>query len=167
MSDRGEQVAVFATNQGAEARFAMEVNNLSRYYNKARVLCEANTGGAGRVVIKALYHENTPVWKDGKGRDWVTHKGNKELAYSFARQIVNSDGIEINDHQTIQELMHVREERGRIEGQDGYHDDHADAFILALWALRRVAGFTGKSRFRETRSRRNTNPFDKIKMRTP
>ena len=167
MSELGEQVAVFATNQGGEDRFIMELNVLSRYYNRARVLCEGNTGGAGRVVIKGLYQENTPVWKDKHGKDWVTHKGNKELAYSFARQIVNSDGIELNDHQTIQELMHIREERGRIEGQDGYHDDHADAFVLALWALRRVPGFNGRERDRPRTLRHKRNPYDRIKLRTP
>ena len=107
------------------------------------------------------------MWKDTKGKDWVTHKGNKELAYSFARQMVNGDGLELNDHQTIQELMHVREERGRIEGQDGYHDDHADAFVLAVWALRRLPGFNGKERHRPRLRREKRNPMDKIRMRTP
>lgn len=165
MSEYGEQVAVFACNQGGEDRFAEEVSNLSMYYNKARVLCEANTGGAGRVVIKKLLREGIPIWKDTKGKDWVTHKGNKELGYSFARQIVNSDGLELNDPQTIQELMHVREERGRIEGQDGYHDDHADAFVLSVWACRRLPGFTGKERNRPRLRKTKRNPMDKINMR--
>ena len=80
---------------------------------------------------------------------------------------MNSDGIELNDHQTIQELMHIREERGRIEGQDGYHDDHADAFVLALWALRRVPGFNGRERDRPRTLRHKRNPYDRIKLRTP
>ena len=165
-SEHGEQVAVFATNQGGETRFGEELNNLSRYYNRARVLCEANTGGAGRVIIRMMYRESTPVWKSPEGKDWVTHKGNKELAYSFARQMVNSDGLELNDHQTIQELMHVREERGRIEGQDGYHDDHADACVLAIWALRRLPAFTGREKHRPRRMRERRNPMDRIRMGT-
>ena len=166
MSEFGEQCAIFSCNQGGETRFSEEVNNLSRRYNRARVLCEANTGGAGRVVIKALYRESTPVWKDSHGKDWVTHKGNKEMAYSYARQLVNSDGVEINDHQTIQELMHVREEKGRIEGQDGYHDDHSDAFVLAIWALRRLPGFNGKERRQKIYHERR-NPADRIRIAIP
>ena len=34
--------------------------------------------------------------------------------------------------------MHIREDEmtGRIEGEDGYHDDHADALMLAEWNRR-------------------------------
>ena len=63
--------------------------------------------------------------------------------------------------------MHVREERGRIEGQDGYHDDHADAFVLAVWACRRLPGFMGKDRDRRPLSKTKRNPMDRINMRTP
>ncbi len=60
--------------------------------------------------------------------------------------------------------MHIREERGRIEGQDGYHDDHADAFVLATWALRRFPGISGKVRRQRLRKEKR-NPMDKIRMR--
>jgi hypothetical protein len=106
------------------------------------VLCEANTGGAGRVVIRKC--TENPLRLEGYQREKIglRTRATKNW-YSFARQMVNSDGLELNDPQTIQELMHVREERGRIEGQDGYHDDHADAFVLAVWACRRLPGFNG------------------------
>ena len=77
--------------------FGERLIDLSRYYNKARVLTEANTGGAGRVIIKMLLRNNIPIWRDAKGSDWITAKGNKQMAYSFARQLVNADGLELND----------------------------------------------------------------------
>lgn len=167
MSEYGEQVAVLSVNQGGEDRFGEMVADLSAYYHKARVLCESNTGGAGRVVIKKLSQYGIPLWKDQKGQDWTTHRGNKELAYSFARQLVNADSLCLADHATIQELMHVREVKGRIEGQDGYHDDHSDSFILACWALRYCPAFSGreKNNFRDRFYR--INPADRIRMAIP
>ena len=62
--------------------------------------------------------------------------------------------------------MHVREEKGRIEGQDGYHDDHSDAFVLAIWALRRLPGFNGKERRQKIYHERR-NPADRIRIAIP
>ena len=162
MDEMGRQCAVLSCREGGEDLFGEKLNDLARYYNRARVLTEANTGGAGRVVIKQLLRENTAIWRDPKGNDWITHRGNKEMAYSFARQMTNGDAFQLHDHQTIQELMHVREDRGRIEGQDGYHDDHADAFVLACWALRTCPGFQGRPKEIRIRKRRSTNPMSRI-----
>jgi len=162
MDERGRQCAVLSMNFGGEDLFAEKLCDLARYYHRARVMTEANTGGAGKVVIKKLIREGIPIWRDEKNKDWVTHRGNKEMAFSWARQMVNGDAFELNDHSTIQELMHVREERGKIEGQDGYHDDHAMAFVLSCWALRRCPGFNGPKIFRE-RSKVSTNPMNRIK----
>lgn len=166
MSEQGKVVAVLATNAGGEDLFAEKLSDLARKY-RARVLCEANTGGAGRVVIKFLLRENVRIWRDHKGKDWNTHRGNKEMAYSWARQMVNADMFEITDHTILQELMHVREDRGKIEGQDGYHDDHADAFVLACWALRTCPGFQGEDKHVIRRSGPKTRPMSRIKMACP
>ena len=162
MSDCGEVCAVLATNQGGEDRFARELSELALYYNQARGKCESNTGGAGRVVIRILSREGIRLWKGPDGKDWTTSRGNKEIAYAYARQMVNGDAYDLNDELLVQELMHIRECNGRIEGQDGYHDDHADAFILACWALRSLPGFSGVPRYiRREYSRRN--PADRVR----
>ena len=163
LSDCGEVCAVLSMQFGGEDLFARELADLSAYYNKARVLCEANTGGAGRVVIRHLRREGIPTWREPQtGKDWTTTRGNKELAYSYARQLVNGDALDLSDHMLIQELMHVREVNGKIEGQDGYHDDHADALVLACWSLRSLPTFSGKPRYiRRDYSRRN--PADRIR----
>jgi|TARA_R100000084_G_C4654801_1_gene152096 hypothetical protein len=163
MDEFGNQCAVLSIQNGGEDRFAEELTNLSRHYNQARVLCEANTGGAGRIVIKALLREGTPIWRDPKGNDWTTSRGNKEIAYGNARQLLNGDAFLLNDHATISELMHVREVKGRIEGQDGYHDDHADAFVLAVWALRTCPGWQGKPKYSRREYQYKRNPADRIR----
>ena len=161
MSDLGEQVAVLSVKEGGEELFSEKVIDLSIFYGKARVLCEANTGGAGRNVIRVLVRNGVPVWKGDRGQDWVTMRGNKEEAYAFCRQLVNSDALWLRDHGTIQELMHIREKNNKIEGQDGYHDDHADALVLACWALRRCDSFMGRSSERRRRVRR-VHPLSRI-----
>ena len=166
MDENGRQCAVFSTNMGGEDLFAEKVCDLSRYYLNARVLCEANTGGAGRVVIKILLQNNVPIWRDPKGKDWVTSRGNKEMAYSFARQLINADGLELNDHSTIRELMHIRDINGKIEGQDGYHDDHSDSLVLAIWGLQTLPGFDGNEKHMPRERIRNLNPMERIRRAT-
>jgi hypothetical protein len=164
MDETGEQVAVLSMNQGGEDLFAKKLSDLGRYYHRARVLCEANTGGAGRIVIKRLMQEGIPIWKDSYGKDWITHRGNKEQAYAFARQMVNSNAFVLNDSTTIQELMHIRDRDGKIEGQDGYHDDHSDALVLACWALRTCPGFDGRPKGSIRARSKNPHPMQRIKQ---
>ena len=77
--------------------------------------------------------------------------------------MVNGDAFELVDHATVSELMHVREANGKIEGQDGYHDDHADAFILACWALRTCPGFDGKEKHSRRSAMRRRHPMNIIR----
>ena len=167
MDEKGRQCAVLSMKEGGEDLFAERLADLARYYHRARVLCEANTGGAGRVVIKHLLREGIPIWKGPANKDWTTSRGNKENAYSFARQMVNGDAFDLRDHSTISELMHIREVGGKIEGQDGYHDDHADAFILACWALRTCPGFDGKAKHSRHRGPRRRHPMNIIRSAIP
>ena len=163
MDERGRQCAVLSMNQGGEVLFAERLADLARHYHKARVLVESNTGGAGRVVIRRILQDQIPIWKGPDGKDWTTHRGNKEHAYSFSRQMVNGDAFDLVDHSTVSELMHVREDSGKIEGQDGYHDDHADAFVLACWALRTCPGFDGKAKHSRRNAVRRRHPMNIIR----
>ena len=92
-------------------------------------------------------------------KDWVTTSGNKEEAYGHARQMINGDALELNDHVTIQELLHIREEDGRIEGQDGYHDDHAMALVLAEWNRRTIPTSVTKRHGRLQRHKSPRHPM--------
>ena len=150
----GEQCAVLTHHLGGHDRFAMDVADLANKYNNALTLVEGNKGGSGSIIIEHLRREGIKLWRDRNGKFWVTNNGNKEKGYAYCRQLVNNDYLEINDHQTIQEMMHISEEKGKIEGRDGHHDDHPMAFMLAVWALRRLSAWTGRpsERVRRTRS---------------
>ena len=105
---------------------------------------ESNTGGAGTVVIREFQKAGVPLWSQtttssgGMSRVpkyWTTSRGSKQEGYAHLRQMVNGDALQLSDLTTIQELMHIREFNGKIEGQDGYHDDHADALMLSVSAI--------------------------------
>jgi len=172
ISEDGRQVATFSTNKGGEMLFATKAAELANHYNKARTLIESNPGGAGPVIIREFNKWGLPLWKQpappGKKRKrnhdyWTTTRGSKEQGYAHLRQVVNGDALTLNDEATVQELMHIREQSGKIEGQDGYHDDHADALMLAEWNRRTLptaklpAEFLPKRRYKAHR-----NPFAAI-----
>ena len=163
----GRQVAVLSMKTGGEKLFAERLSELSYAYNKARVLCESNPGGAGRNVIRVLQRDNVPLWKKQAGRnvlkDWVTTAGNKEEAFGYARQMINGDALQLNDHETIQELLHIREEGGRIQGQDGYHDDHAMALVLAEWNRRTIPRAVKTSHGRRKRYNKPRHPMNAVR----
>ncbi len=170
LSRNGEQVAVYSTNQGGEIAFADKVAELAFNYNNGRVLCEANAGGGGRVIIRRLRELGVRLWnrpldpgekpKVGE-RNWVNTNATNNEVYSHLRQMVNGDAMTLRDLTTVQELMHVREVDGKIEGQDGEHDDHADALGLAEWNRRTLpAEHAEVSEHRQRQVRATPNPFN-------
>lgn len=141
LSHDGRQVATLSMNKGGEQRFAQHVIDLSVRYRRARVLVEANPGGAGKTVLRLLQQYGVPLWKTparagSKPKFWTTTHGVKEEGYAHLRQSVDGDALTLNDVRTVQELLHIREENNTIGGRDGYHDDHAMALMLAEWNRR-------------------------------
>tara|TARA_R100001594_G_scaffold54600_2_gene88160 strand:- start:4785 stop:6326 length:1542 start_codon:yes stop_codon:yes gene_type:complete len=142
LSRDGEQVAVFTTNKRSPEDFAIRVAELAFRYNGARVLCEWNTGGGGPVVIHRLREMGVPLWYNPANGDHFKMTGGrnglgrKAQVYSHLRYLVDGDSLTLTDLPTVQEMMHVREEDGKVEGRDGYHDDLCDALALAAWNMK-------------------------------
>jgi len=122
---------------------------LSAMFNRAEVLCEENN--YGRAVIRRMEDLGAPCWKDERGKNFWTQGGRagqtKKMVYGHARELVDKQGCcsvadgdrlrGINDESVLAELLVVREgDRGNIEAPEGQHDDHADAYVLALWCGR-------------------------------
>lgn len=174
LDDLGYQCATLEVYTGGlERAIEMAVDLCASY--RAKTLIEANTGGAGPIVIKAFQAANLPLWTEpvrSKNRVratkirnwkfWTTGRGNKAEAYDHGRKMVNGDALTLLDPPTITQLMHIREENGRIEGQDGLHDDLADALVLAEWC-RRDLPVGGRLRVRSSKRRPTAyrNPFAK------
>lgn len=169
LSSNGQQVATLSMNEGGEILFATKAIELALHYNKARTLVESNTGGAGTVVIREFQKAGVPLWSQtttssgGMSRVpkyWTTSRGSKQEGYAHLRQMVNGDALQLSDLTTIQELMHIREFNGKIEGQDGYHDDHADALMLAEWNRRSLPTADIAPHLRPKRYYARRNPFN-------
>ena len=137
VSHDGRQVACFRSKHRTPEDFAFHVARLSMTYNKARVLPESNPGGGGQVLVAKLRDMSIPLWYDPQtGNVWKTTAGTKGRLYSHLRQMVDGDALTLMDFDTVQELMHIRDVDGSIEGQDGMHDDMSDALALAVWNMR-------------------------------
>ena len=168
LSRDGRQVATLSCNTGGELLFFQKATELARHFNKAKVLVEGNPGGAGVVGIREFRKAGLPMWirpaapgvKASKTpKYWTTTRGSKEQGYAHLRQMVNGDALTLNDLATVQELMHIREVSGRIEGQDGYHDDHSDALMLAEWNRRTLPRAEAPLRRSRRRYQARRNPF--------
>lgn len=168
MSHDGRLVATLSTNQGGELLFFEKAVELARYFNKAKTLVESNPGGAGIVGLREFRKGGIPLWvqpaKPGQMPSkspnyWTTSRGSKEQGYAHLRQMVNGDALTLNDMATVQELMHIREVNGKIEGQDGYHDDHSDALMLAEWNRRTLPKAEAPMRRSKRRYKARRNPF--------
>ena len=147
VSHDGRQVATLSSKHWRPEIFAQKVADLSLYYNRARVMVEANTGGGGSVVIEKLISYGTPLWWGQRSGHWVTSnqgrtrnggwKGSKGPLYDHCRSMVNDDNMTLNDFPTVRQLLNIREDSvGRIEGANGMNDDLGMALALACWNLR-------------------------------
>ena len=143
---------------------AEKAAELGLMYNKALILAESNNqGGTCLFRMRQLGYPN--LWCDPEtGKDWMTLTNTKHKAYGWARNLLDGDAVEVHDAQTIQELMHVRQTERKIEGTDGYHDDLADAFVLAIWAVRSLPSTFRMSPVRRLamqirQKRMNAHPF--------
>jgi hypothetical protein len=140
--------AVWSSNTTAVHEQADMGAKLSAMYNTAVVLCEENNHG--RAAIHRMERLGVSTWKDEKGKNYHSLGGRagqtKKAVYNDARQKVNeqlccsaaADAEPlICDEDILAEMLIIREdERGRIEAPQGKHDDHVDAYVLALWCGR-------------------------------
>lgn len=143
-SEDYEQVAVYHHNRIRPEDLASAACEIGLAYGKARIMAE-NKGQQGGVTlyrIKELRYPN--LWKDEKGKDWGMDFVSKSVAYSHARRLINTGGVELNDEMTIRELLRMEigapdaptVQADMISAPKGEHDDLADTAVMALWGLR-------------------------------
>jgi len=177
LSRDGRQVAVLATNQGGEILFAQRAAELAHRYNGARVLAEANKGGGGKVIIDALNRAGVKLWSKPyeagekvsvRPRHWVNSRDTNTEVYAHARQMINGDALTLNDIPTVQQLMHIKEIDGKIEGagegSEGKRDDYADALVLAEWNRRTLPAESLEDSEYRRKVRAQPNPFNPVRQ---
>lgn len=142
-----EVCAVWSSNLKSTDEQADMGAQLSARFGDATVLCEQNK--YGKAVIERMEDLGVPTWKDERYKNFYMQAGRagetKLEAYSYAREkvrkhhAVNPDGENplINDETILKQLIVIREgDDGKLEAPPGKHDDHADAWVLALFCSR-------------------------------
>lgn len=139
-----EQVACTGGKYTPEEAAVLAVN-LGYYYNKALITCETNGNGIAtsneirkleypedrifkRFVIDSNSQTNVRIPKFG----FATTGKNRPVMISELRHAVEEGEQKINDAQTLQQMKtFVRKLNGRVEHEEGYHDDCIFGLMLA------------------------------------
>jgi hypothetical protein len=134
----GRQVAVWADNTTRADSVADIACELGMMYGGALLCIEAM--GPGLVTLARAQQLDYPNLYGDKGKaGFHTSRQSKELVFGHARQVIGEGNFLLVDRMTVNELINIREsETGKIEGAKGKHDDHAMAWVLAIWAVRRL-----------------------------
>lgn len=133
-----EQVAVFQSNKTDTFLFAEIVFKLALLYNNAYVVIENNA--EGDTIIKRM-------WWDFQYENLVNEGGtlqklgvratkkSKPAAVMLMKKLIEEDNCILHDRNTIKQLCSFVEEKGKLWGQDGTHDDLVTSLYWACYGF--------------------------------
>lgn len=153
-----EQVALLSTHRMRPDDFADLVNKLALLYwkpGRQHPVLGVERNNHGHTVLlrleqleyPKLYHR--PKGSDEKGNalkddrpGWVTDKATRPPLIDDWIEVVEDETITIHDHETIIECMTLINNEGKIEANEGKHDDIviAGAIAVQMMAITRVLG---------------------------
>lgn len=150
LNHRLEQCLVWADNKSDQAAVGELAVRIAAQYGDALLIIESNRGrealkAANRLNYGNIYHERPgsegiTTWGNRVTVD--TGMGGKDELFGHARTQLNARRVTIRDPLTLSELGNIRKSAtGRISGADKKHDDRAMAWVLAVWAARRIENF--------------------------
>lgn len=137
-----QPVAIYRSNTTDTMSFASKVYHLSKLYNSARVLVEAESYGLS--IINELRHLGcNTLWKDPQtGRDWSTNAKTKLVMHEDLKAAISQGVINILDRVTLGELRALQlDDRGLAPNVPPNYPSHGDSVIalaLAWQCLRAV-----------------------------
>jgi gamma-glutamylcyclotransferase (GGCT)/AIG2-like uncharacterized protein YtfP len=130
----------YRSNEIAPAYLAERIVDFASTYNNAHVLVESNN--FGNVVLNEMHHMGySKIWKDEKGRDWITTLKSKTEMFENLKGLIQNGYISMLDNIVYSELRAITvNDRGGIELKylDGAHSDNSVALALAYMALDKV-----------------------------
>jgi hypothetical protein len=133
-------VCVYRSNEISPAYLAERIVDFATTYNGAHVLVESNN--FGNVVLNEMHHMGyNKIWKDDKGRDWITTLQSKTAMFENLKGLIQGGYISMLDNIVYSELRSITvNDRGGIELKylDGAHSDNSVALSLAYMALNKV-----------------------------
>ena len=130
-----QPVYIERSNRMSPSDWAARVATVAQRYNGALVLCESNNHG--HVVLRELhrlhYHK---VWKNERGKPWVTTVRSKLDAFECLREHVKAGIIFALDQSTLHELRGLEVRKVTPQAPSGLNDDLAMAIALAYRCVR-------------------------------
>lgn len=119
--------------------FGLEIKRWAEKYNEAFVGIEVNNHGL--TTINTIKDDYSNMYKRER-RDRVTNEITKELGWQTTevsrREIIDRIRLYLREHNEIPESLmgelrtFVRKDNGKIEAEDGQHDDEVLAFGIGL-----------------------------------
>lgn len=174
-----KQVAVYRNNQISNFALPGIINKIGKEYNNAIVLIEQNNGGDSvcRDLINDFYYDNvirikkhkktkepTPSLYSGEYGLYQTSK-TKRKGTSNLKLLIETGKLELNDHNTVDELKRfVADDNGNYSADAG-HDDCVMGLVLFSWLIFEYNEFHDaefRKEIKETLERElveNTAPF--------
>lgn len=138
-----EQVAVLS-GQFHPYDFAHKINELCKKYthaNKPPPLVAVERNNHGHAVLLELQehikYSNLFKTKDGK-TGWLTDRVTRPIMINAFIDGVENESVKINDADTLGECLTFVNKDGKIEAEDGKHDDRVIASCIAVQLLSRT-----------------------------
>ncbi|MFW5720987.1 MAG: hypothetical protein ACOCWW_01225, partial [Bacteroidota bacterium] len=130
---------------------------IGKFYNYAYIGCERNNHGL--TVVSNLAKSNYPQYlqyteqvldektqKKRKRWGWSTNKATRSIMLDELAGLIEDEGIKIFSSQTQKEcLRFIYNDNGKMEAQEGYHDDCVISLAIACQMIIRTVGMNFKN----------------------
>ena len=143
--DTMEQVAEWVSNRIDPETFAHKIKYLCDFYNKGYVTVESNNHGIATLAeLKDIYPSRL-IHKTTGGGDRLMQLGvrttsrSKPMILGNLRKLLLEDVAIHSDALNAELSTFIEKESGRLEAEDGCHDDRVIAAAMALANINRAA----------------------------
>lgn len=142
-----EQVATLEM-QTDEDLYAKQMYCLGMYYGKALISLETNYSTYPQKKLEELLYPNFYIREvvdrydktTSKQYGFNTNKKTKPLILSHLIELVREDVSIFNSEKTLRQMLTmVKKENGKIEAEDGYHDDKVMSLAIGHNAVSQVS----------------------------
>lgn len=121
------------------SQFGYILRDMGAYYGWAMISVETNyPGNATHAKLKELKYPK--IWTNEHGEPWQTNNKTRPLAITALREAMREGTMKINSPDTISELRtFVRRKNGKLEAEQGSHDDCVMEAAIAAYILKNSA----------------------------
>lgn len=133
----GEQVATYYSNTTPMNEVAQIIKDVAVKYNNAFLACERNSIGQNLLTYLQVSLDCDNILSDEKGEaGFQLSIGNRDQMLATMEEYLRMRKIQLNCERTVNELnTFIVTESGRIEADEGQHDDLVLSLALACYVM--------------------------------